>query len=174
MREDHGFNLILTPVSTTLENHPVPSMWGILCRHMLHSRLLLSLKQRGCNAIWVCPPSPLADFSLLLAATSAQFPRRYVQLSFRGGKQAFRAAARRALAPAAPPGRPALPTSLALCLSLEARRISQASSQPESQGSRVKGSQAQHTAPPAQRREGKRTVQAAPGLARSPTDGGGS
>lgn len=120
------------------------------------------------------PPHPWQIFSLLLAATSAQFPRRYVQLSFQGGKQAFRAAARRALAPAAPSSRPALPTSLALCLSLEARRISQASSQPESQGSRVKRSQAQHTAPPAQRREGKCTVQAAPGLARSPTDGGGS
>lgn len=62
MREDHGFNPILTPVSTTLENRPNPSTWGILCRHMLHSRLLLSLKQRGCNAIWVSPPSPLADF----------------------------------------------------------------------------------------------------------------
>lgn len=32
-----------------------------------------SLKQRGCNATWLCPPLTLRDFSLLLLATSAQF-----------------------------------------------------------------------------------------------------
>lgn len=71
-------NVCLTPSSpqflAILENHPSSSAWGILCQHMLCSHLLLSLKQRGCNTIWVCPPSTLVDFSLLLVVTSAQFP----------------------------------------------------------------------------------------------------
>lgn len=83
------FNPILTPISAILENHPISSSLGILCRHMLRSRLLLSLKQRGCNAIWVCPPLPLTDFPLLHVVTSAQFPLEVCAAVTLRGKENF-------------------------------------------------------------------------------------
>lgn len=86
----------------------------------------------GCSAIGFCLPSPLADFSLLLVATSARFPPEVCAAVTSRGKENFHGRSTQCPCSSSslwPPALSHLPHPL---LSLESQRLSQASSWPSS------------------------------------------
>lgn len=165
------FNPILTPVSAILENHPVSSAWGILCRHMLRSRLPLSLKQRGCNChMGLSPLTPARFFSSPCGYFSTVCPGGMYSCHFEGKRklsgQQHAVLLLQQLTPADCPFPPPFHTP-SIAGNPEAFPGAPASSQPKPQGTSGKHGPAQETSSLVQCRECKCTLWALSRLAHS-------